>query len=103
MPLVADGLAVSLRTVWRWIANARAGGDLDGRPRSQFVVTDQLRQRLAHWRGNVAALHRELVEQAEATGESAPSRQALPRAVGRDVSRGDRAGAAAWRACPARP
>src|SRR5689334_14064893 len=62
--LVADGLAVSERTVWRWIANARAGGDLDGSPRSQFVVTDQLRQRLAYWRGNVAALHRELVERA---------------------------------------
>ena len=60
--------------------------------RSHFVVTEQMRQRLAFWRGNVAALHRELVEQAEATGERVPSRQTLQRAVERDVSRGDRAG-----------
>jgi putative transposase len=43
-------------------------GDLDGRPRSHFVVTGQVRERLAFWRGNVAALHRELVEEAEAAG-----------------------------------
>lgn len=90
--LVAVGLGVSLRTVWRWVETARAAGDLDERPRGHFVVTEQMRHRLAFWRGNVAALHRELVEQAEATGERVPSRQTLQRAVERDVSRGDRAG-----------
>lgn len=90
--LAAEGLAVSERTVWRWIAAARASGELEPRHRGRFVVTDPVRERLAFWRGNVAALHRELVEAAGSGGPPAPSRQTLQRAVERDLSLGDRAG-----------
>ena len=90
--LAAEGLAVSERTVWRWVEAARASGQLDRRHKGRFVVTDQVRERLAFWRGNVAAVHRELVEAAGSGGPPAPSRQTLQRAVERDVLRGDRVG-----------
>ena len=93
--LAAEGLGVSERTVWRWIEAGRARGELDQRPRGHFEVTDQVRERLAFWRGNVAAVHRELVEAAKGGGPAAPSRQTLQRAVGRDVLRGNRAACAA--------
>jgi putative transposase len=47
---------------------------------------------LAYWRGNVAALHRELVEQAVGGGRTAPSMATLQRAVARDLLPGMRAG-----------
>jgi putative transposase len=53
--LAAAGLKVSQRTVWRWIETARVSGEVGQRPRTHFVVTDRLRERLAFWRGNVAA------------------------------------------------
>jgi putative transposase len=90
--LAAEGLAVSERTVWRWIAAARESGELEPRHKGRYVVTEPVRARLAFWRGNVAALHRELVEAAASGGPPAPSRQTLQRAVERDVLRGDRAG-----------
>lgn len=90
--LAAEGLGVSARTVWRWLERARATGDVDQPLRGHFEVTDQVRQRLAFWRGNIAAVHRELLEAAKIDGTPAPSRQTLQRAVERDVLRGDRAG-----------
>ena len=66
-------LGVSSRTVWRWVRQARAGEGLGRRPRGRFVVTDEIRQRLAFWRGNAAAVHRELVEAARNGGPVAPS------------------------------
>ena len=51
-----------------------------------------MRERLAFWRGNVAAVHRELVEAERAGGPAAPSRPTLQRAVQRDLLPGDRAG-----------
>ena len=90
--LTADGLAVSQRTVWRWIERARSSAELNAVARDHFVVTDLLRERLAFWRGNVSAVHRELVDEARRAGAVAVSRQTLQRAVERDVLRGDRAG-----------
>jgi putative transposase len=90
--LAAGALGVSSRTVWRWVRQARAGEGLDCRPRGRFVVTDEVRQRLAFWRGNAAAVHRELVEAARNGGPAAPSLSTLQRAVARDVLAGDRAG-----------
>ncbi|WP_241992712.1 Mu transposase C-terminal domain-containing protein [Cryobacterium lactosi] len=90
--LTADGLAVSQRTVWRWIERARSSAELNAVARDHFVVTDLLRERLAFWRGNVSAVHRELVDEARRTGAVTVSRQTLQRAVERDVLRGDRAG-----------
>src|ERR1039457_7541705 len=85
---------VSRSGLWRWIGAGRARGELGQRPRGRFEVTDQVRERLAFWRGNVAAAHRELVEAGRGGGPAAPSRPTLQRAVGRDVLRGDRAGLA---------
>ena len=45
--LAAGGLGVSSRTVWRWVRQARAGEGLGRRPRGRFLVTDEIRQRLA--------------------------------------------------------
>ena len=90
--LVAGGLGVSSRTVWRWVRQARAGEGLDRRRRVRFLVTDEIRQRLAFWRGNAAAVHRELVEAARSGGPMAPSLSTLQRAVTRDLLAGDRAG-----------
>jgi hypothetical protein len=60
--------------------------------RPRFVVDDALWRRLAYWRGNVAALHRELAAAAAAGGPTAPSFATLHRAVARDLSAGERAG-----------
>jgi putative transposase len=90
--LAAGGLGVSSRTVWRWVRQARAGQGLGRRPRGRFQVTDEIRQRLAFWRGNAAAVHRELVEAARNGSPVAPSLSTLQRAVARDLLAGDRAG-----------
>jgi len=90
--LTAEGLAVSQRTVWRWIERARASDDLNQAARGHFKVTDLVRERLAFWRGNISAVHRELVKEAKRAGTATVSRQTLQRAVERDILRGDRAG-----------
>ena len=92
--LVADSLEVSERTVWRDLARARAiGDDRDGPVASRFGVDDALRTRLAFWRGNASAVHRELVAAAAETGgPTAPSLATLHRAIRRDVPPGQRAG-----------
>ena len=96
----AGALGVSERTVWRWVGQARAGEGLDRRPRGRFQVTGEVRQRLAFWRGNAAAVHRELAAAARAGGPPAPSLSTLQRAVARDVLAGDRAGLRRRGACP---
>jgi putative transposase len=92
--LAAGALGVSERTVWRWVRQARAGAGLDRRPRGRFQVTGEIRQRLAFWRGNTAAVHRELAAAAKDGGPPAPSLSTLQRAVTRDLLAGDRAGLA---------
>jgi putative transposase len=92
--LAAGALGVSERTVWRWVRQARAGEGLGRRPRGRFEVTGEIRRRLAFWRGNTAAVHRELAAAAKAGGPPAPSLSTLQRAVARDVLAGDRAGLA---------
>ena len=92
--LAAEGLGVSERTVWRWLRQGQDGQDLTHRSRVRFEVTDELRARLAFWRGNLAAVHRELIAEAKAGGPAAPSSTTLQRAVARDVLPGDRAGLA---------
>jgi putative transposase len=54
-----------------------------------FEVTDEIRHRLAFWRGNAAAVHRELVEAAKTGGAAAPSLSTLQRGGGpRSAARG---------------
>jgi putative transposase len=91
---VAQGVGVSLRTVWNWVAVARREGRLSAQAPSRVSVSADLRARLAVWGGNVAAVHRELVAEAAAAGtpDTVPSLRTLQRAVRQDLSVGERAG-----------
>ncbi|MEU9047713.1 MULTISPECIES: hypothetical protein [unclassified Kitasatospora] len=108
--LVADAVGVSLRTVWRWLAAARAEERTGVRQRERFTVTPQLHARLVLWCGNAAAVHRELLAEARAMAEAddtddvgeqddegaaspvaVPSLATLHRAIRRDLNRGQRA------------
>ncbi|MGW3952052.1 hypothetical protein ACWEKM_14190 [Streptomyces sp. NPDC004752] len=55
--MVADTLAVSERTVRRWLVAAREEGRLERAERRRFTLTPQLTRRLAFHRGNAVALH----------------------------------------------
>ncbi|WP_157777755.1 hypothetical protein [Nocardia terpenica] len=50
--------------------------------------------RLAYWRGNASALHRELLDREQEGGVPAPSLATLHRAIRQDVSPGDLVGPA---------
>ncbi|MDQ0313331.1 hypothetical protein J2S46_007984 [Kitasatospora herbaricolor] len=64
----AQCLAVSDRTVWRWLAEAAtapAAAHAPGARRTdRFEITPQIRVLLAYWRGNASAVHRELTARA---------------------------------------
>lgn len=98
---VADVLGVRERAVWRWLAAAerdeaaaRAPGERAAYP-GRFTVTDEVRALLALWKGNVAAVHRELAARAaRGEGEPPPSVPTLHRAIRRDLTPGERAGLA---------
>lgn len=92
--LVASGFGVSVRTVRRWVAAARREGRTGRLPRPHFTVTPRVRQLLAVWGGNAAAVHRELVADAVKAGDEqqVPSLATLQRAIVRDLSPGERAG-----------
>lgn len=47
--------------MWRWLKARRSGTTPS--PRQRLRIDAALRIRLAYWRGNVMALHRELVEE----------------------------------------
>ncbi|GAA3482968.1 hypothetical protein GCM10018966_075000 [Streptomyces yanii] len=86
--LVADGAGVSLRTVWRWLAAARAEGRVDALPRGRFTVTAEVHARLVlcvRERGGGAP------GAAGRGGGDVPSLATLQRAVRRDLSPGQRA------------
>ncbi|MER6686341.1 Mu transposase C-terminal domain-containing protein [Streptomyces olivaceoviridis] len=93
--LVAKSAGVSLRTVWRWLEAGRRGrtGPVE---RERFRITDELHARLVAWCGNAAAVHRDLVREAErarAHGEETPgvpSLATLHRAIRRDLNPGQR-------------
>ncbi|MFI1524867.1 AAA family ATPase [Kitasatospora cineracea] len=92
--IAAESAGVSVRTVWRWLAEARASGRIEAAPRRKgFAVTDELWSRLAELGGNVAALHRELAAQTgNASGQEpagpVPSLGTLHRAVRRERQAG---------------
>ncbi|MDH6455518.1 putative transposase [Streptomyces sp. SAI-119] len=100
--VAADALGVSERTVWRWLAAAgrdEAAADEPGaraQTSTRFTITPEVRGLLALWKGNVRAVHRELVlraARASAPG-GAPSLTTLHRAIRRDLTPGERAGLA---------
>lgn len=88
--LVARGLGVSERSVWRWVA--QASGQAERADRSRCTLDQQVRQRLVYWRGNVSAVHRELVAEAAADGPPAPSLRTLHRVVRETLTPGELAG-----------
>ena len=75
-------------TIRRWLRKATAQGG-DTRGRSRFVLTPQMRDAVARWRGNATAAYREPTEE-QALG--LPSRATFHRAVYREISPGHRAG-----------
>ncbi len=88
--LTAQALGVAERTVWRWL-RARRSQAVPVR-RERFGIDERLRVRLAYWRGNAAALHRELVEAEKAGGRAAPDLRTVQRAIKRDLTAGELAG-----------
>ncbi|WP_246023531.1 hypothetical protein [Nocardia yunnanensis] len=74
--LTAQTLGVAERTVWRWVAARRAATPM-AHERERFRLDEQLRIRLAYWRGNASALHRELRARERSGGPSAPSLSTL--------------------------
>lgn len=90
--MTAEALGVAERTVWRWLSARRKNEPTPARAR--FRIDDQLRVRLAFWRGNAAALHRELCTGAARGGPPAPSLATVQRAIARDLTPGERAGLA---------
>ncbi|WP_328919567.1 transposase family protein [Streptomyces sp. NBC_00208] len=101
--LVAEALQMTERTVWRWLAAAErdeAAADEPGtraQTRDRFAVTPEVRGLLALWKGNVAAVHRELTARAarqSPPADAPPSLPTLHRAIHRDLTPGERAGLA---------
>ncbi|MFI5689521.1 AAA family ATPase [Streptomyces sp. NPDC051636] len=92
--MAAELAGVSERTVWRWLAEGRAGR-IEGRSRrGGFAVSDELWAVLAEVGGNVSALHRRL-EQARTEGSlgrcgvtRVPSASTLQCVVRRDLLAG---------------
>jgi putative transposase len=101
--VAADALGVSERTVWRWLAAAAADETAAVHPGARsradtrFTITPEVRGLLALWKGNVRAVHRELVLRAARQSPPAdvPSLTTLHRALRRDLAPGERAGLAA--------
>ncbi|WP_121709950.1 Mu transposase C-terminal domain-containing protein [Streptomyces sp. E5N91] len=100
--VAADALGVSERTVWRWLATAQSDETAAANPGARsrvdarFTVTPEVRGLLALWKGNVRAVHRELVLRAarQSPPADAPSLTTLHRAIRRDLTPGERAGLA---------
>ncbi|MEU6768122.1 ATP-binding protein [Streptomyces sp. NPDC046853] len=92
--VAAGSAGVSRRTVWRWLAIARESGRVAPVPRrAAFTFTDVLWDRLSEVGGNVAALHRWMMDHVEEVlpllgREALPSLATLHLAVRREYSRG---------------
>jgi putative transposase len=84
--LAASSVGLSERTMWRRLGRGRSTGEITPPGRARFVVGEALRRRLAYWRGNVAALHRELAAGAAAGGPPAPAGKPVTRAAARPAA-----------------
>lgn len=82
----AVAAGVSERTVWRWV---RAGGYAPP-CRAGWRLSEHALELYYQWRGNVAAVHRQLV----AEGEPVPSLRTIARAFERELTGAERAHAA---------
>lgn len=90
--LTAASLEVTERTVWRWLAVAESAAAEPGaraQSKDRFTVTPEVRRLLAFWKGNVAAVHRELTARAARQSPPAAPPRSLPtllRASQRDLT-----------------
>lgn len=85
--VMAEAAGVTVRTVWRWLSEAREGRLEPAARQGRFVLDDELWAVLAEVGGNVAALHRRMT----ADGSSVvgvPSLGTLHRVVQRDLRAG---------------
>ncbi|MFF3653619.1 hypothetical protein ACFYXV_33895 [Streptomyces sp. NPDC002181] len=91
--VMAEAAGVTVRTVWRWLSEAREGR-LEPVPRQDgFALDGEQWQVLTEVGGNVAALHRRLMADG-APSVDVPSLGTLHRVVRRDLQAG-RGGAGA--------
>ncbi|MER5728864.1 ATP-binding protein, partial [Streptomyces sp. NPDC002138] len=86
--VMAEAAGVTVRTVWKWLAEAREGrlepvGRQDG-----FTLDDEQWAVLADLGGNVAALYRRLTADGLSSPGSVPSLGTLHRVVRRDLLAG---------------
>ncbi|WP_406300419.1 ATP-binding protein (plasmid) [Embleya sp. NBC_00888] len=92
--VAAEAVGVSERTVWRWLAAARASGRADPPGRDRFTLDDTLWSCLADLGGNVRALHRWMSDRAATLVEDEPNTKpmvsltTLYQAVRRDLRSG---------------
>lgn len=88
---VARTLRVHERTVWRRLEKAQVLGTADLPERPRFTITDDIRIKLAYHHGNVKAVHREMLHEAD-DEQDVPSLSTLHRAIRSDLTPGDLAG-----------
>ncbi|MGW1090747.1 hypothetical protein ACWD4L_31725 [Streptomyces sp. NPDC002596] len=75
---------MNVRTVWRWLEEARTEGRVERRPRARLELSDQAWEVLAQAGGNVAVLHQHLKD----AGGEVSSLASLYRVVRRDLEAG---------------
>ncbi|EKX65587.1 hypothetical protein STRIP9103_09687, partial [Streptomyces ipomoeae 91-03] len=90
--LVAESVGVSVRQVWRWLAQAEETGSTEKPERRRFRITDEIIDVLADYQGNVKRAHEHLVRMAEEAGEKPVGLTTLHDAIARDLDPGFMAG-----------
>lgn len=90
--LVAESVGVSVRQVWRWLAQAEETGSTEKPERRRFRITDEIIDVLADHQGNVKRAHEHLVREARAAGEKPIGLTTLHDAIARDLDPGFMAG-----------
>ncbi|MFF3099286.1 hypothetical protein [Streptomyces cyaneofuscatus] len=90
--LVAGSVDVSVRQVWRWLAQAEATGSPEKPDRRRFRITEDVIDVLTDYQGNVKRAHEHLVCVAVAAGEKPVGLTTLHDAIARDLDPGFMAG-----------
>ncbi|MEV6319252.1 hypothetical protein [Streptomyces sp. NPDC051776] len=90
--LVAESVGVSVRQVWRWLAQAEETGNPEKPERRRFRITDEIVEVLADHQGNVKRAHEHLVRVAKKAGEKPVGLTTLHDAIARDLDPGFMAG-----------
>ncbi|MFF2789806.1 Mu transposase C-terminal domain-containing protein [Streptomyces sp. NPDC058049] len=90
--LVAQSVGVSVRTVWRWLAQAEGTGSPEKPERSRLRITEEIIDVLADYQGNVKRAHEHLTRTALAAGCEPVGLTTLHDAIARDLDPGFMAG-----------